>query len=145
MGKQIKATIGFGHGVASLKCGDCFLLETNGTNIPADSWIHNDADYTDLLTYDRQTRYAVIRTVDIATWSLEISDPSLYYLLPLDGRIDHSTQPKYQSVDCKAVMSAVVSGTPTATPSTTISSTLAVTTTLPFTTTMTTTHGGGSC
>jgi len=53
--------------------------------------------------------------VDIATWSLEISDPSLYYLLPLDGRIDHSTQPKYQSVDCKAVMSAVVTGTATAT------------------------------
>jgi len=151
--KQIKATIGFGHGVASLKCGDCFLLETSGTNIPSDSWIHNNADYTDLLAHDKETRYAVIRTVDIATWSLEISDPSLYYLLPLDGRIDHSTQPKYQSVDCKAVMSAVVSGTPTATPiatttattSTTISSTLAVTTTLPFTTTMTTTHGGGSC
>merc|ERR1712072_486830 len=115
MGKQIKATIGFGHGVASLKCGDCFLLETNGTNIPADSWIHNDADYTDLLTYDRQTRYAVIRTVDIATWSLEISDPSLYYLLPLDGRIDHSTQPKYQSVDCKAVMSAVTGAPPATT------------------------------
>merc|ERR1712072_750182 len=116
MGKQIKATIGFGHGVASLKCGDCFLLETSGTNIPSDSWIHNNADYTDLLAHDKETRYAVIRTVAIATWSLEISDPSLYYLLPLDGRIDHSTQPKYQPVDCKAVMSAVVTGTPTATP-----------------------------
>jgi len=108
--KQIKATVGFGHGVASLKCGDCFLLETSGTNIPEDSWIHNIPEYNDLLAYDKLTRYAVIRTVDIATSSLEISDPSLYYLLPMDGRIDHSTQPKYQSVDCKAVMSAVVTG-----------------------------------
>merc|ERR1711972_627245 len=111
--KKITATVGFGHGVASLKCVDCFLLETKGTNIPADSWIHNNAAYTDLLAHDNQPRYAVIRTVDIATWSLEISDPSLYYLLPLDGRIDHNTQPKYQHVDCKAVMSAVATGTTT--------------------------------
>merc|ERR1712054_426410 len=108
------------------------------------SWIHNNADYTDLLAHDKQTRYAVIRTVDIATWSLEISDPSLYYLLPLDGRIDHSTQPKYQSVDCKAVMSAVVVDTPTATTSTT-TSTVAISTTLPATTTASSTNGGGSC
>jgi len=161
--KQITATIGFGHGVASLKCGDCFLLETTGTNIPADSWIHNNAAYTDLLAHDNQTRYAVIRTVDIATWSLEISDPSLYYLLPLDGRIDHSTQPKYQSVDCKAVMSAADFETPTATTSSTTvveqtvtttvtaattsttSATVAIATTLPSTTTTSTTNGGGSC
>merc|ERR1712039_333960 len=89
-------------------------LETSGTDIPADSWIHNDATYTDLLAHDKQTRYAVIRTVDRATWSLEVSDPSLYYLLPLTGRVDHRTQPMYQSVDCKAVMSAA--GTPTAAP-----------------------------
>merc|ERR1712050_350265 len=162
--KQITATIGFGHGVASLKCGDCFLLETSGTDIPADSWIHNDATYTDLLAHDKQTRYAVIRTVDIATWSLEVSDPSLYYLLPLDGRIDHRTIPKYQSVDCKAVMSAVVTGTgtPAATTTTTTttrtttttttitttsttSSTVAIAATVPLTTTTSTTHEGGSC
>jgi len=150
--KQIKATVGFGHGVASLKCGDCFLLETSGTNIPSDSWIHNNADYTDLLAHDKQTRYAVIRTVDVATWSLEISDPSLYYLLPLDGRIDHSTRPKYQPVDCKAVLSAA-SGTAPATtirsvaPTSTTSplSTLASTTGLPVTSVMSTTLGGGSC
>jgi hypothetical protein len=161
--KRITATIGFGHGVASLKCGDCFLLETSGTNIPADSWIHNNAAYTDLLAHDKQTRYAVIRTVDIATWSLEISDPSLYYLLPLDGRIDHSTQPKYQPVDCKVVMSAAVTDTPTATTSTTTtmehtatttvetatttttSSSVAISTTSLATTTASTTNGGGSC
>jgi hypothetical protein len=164
--KKITATVGFGHGVASLKCGDCFLLETTGTNIPADSWIHNNAAYTDLLAHDKQTRYAVIRTVDIATWSLEISDPSLYYLLPLDGRIDHSTQPKYQSVDCKAVMSAADIVTPTATTSSTTtveqtvtatvtdmttsttsttSTTVAIASTLPLTTTTSTTIGGGSC
>merc|ERR1712217_267241 len=161
--KKITATVGFGHGVASLKCGDCFLLETKGTNIPADSWIHNNAAYTDLLAHDNQTRYAVIRTVDIATWSLEISDPSLYYLLPLDGRIDHSTQPKYQSVDCKAVMSSVASGTATATTTaltavgqsvtttsadmttSTTSTTVAIASTSPLTTTSSITIGGGSC
>merc|ERR1712217_739944 len=149
--KKITATVGFGHGVASLKCGDCFLLETTGTNIPADSWIHNNAAYTDLLAHDKQTRYAVIRTVDIATWSLEISDPSLYYLLPLDGRIDHSTQPKYQSVDCKAVMSAADIETTTVTTtiddmttSTTIT-TVAIASTSPLTTTTSITSGGGSC
>merc|ERR1712232_108343 len=98
---------------------------------------------------------------DIATWSLEISDPSLYYLLPLDGRIDHSTQPKYQSVDCKAVMSAVTTGTRTATTSATaspttitatMSPTMAVTTTAAAATTATaasttamSTTRGGSC
>merc|ERR1711879_305262 len=139
--KQIKATVGIGHGVASLKCGDCFLLETTGTNIPADSWIHNNAAYTDLLEHDKQTRYAVIRTVDIATWSLEISDPSLYYLLPLDGRIDHSMQPKYQSVDCKAVMSAAdIDTTTTMTTTTTTTTTMeqTATTTVAATTTSTT-------
>merc|ERR1712194_974384 len=101
--------------------------------------------FDELIAYDKQTRYSVIRTVDLATWSLEISDPSLYYLLPLDGRIDHSTQPKYQPVDCKAVMSAAVTDTPTATTSTattveattttTASSSVAIATTLLATTT----------
>merc|ERR1712217_794195 len=100
-----------------------------------------NAAYTDLLAHDKQTRYAVIRTVDIATWSLEISDPSLYYLLPLDGRIDHSTQPKYQSVDCKAVMSATDIETTTATASSTTAVEQTVTTTIDamtMSTTMTT-------
>merc|ERR1711879_263763 len=161
--KKITATVGIGHGVASLKCGDCFLLDTKGTNIAADSWIHNNAAYTDLLAHDNQTRHAVIRTVDIATWSLEISDPSLDYLLPVDGRIDHSTQPKYQSVDCKAVMSAADIVTPTATTSSTTtveqpvtttfadtttsttSTTVAIASTSPLTTITSTTIGGGSC
>jgi len=104
--KVISAAVGFGHGVAGLKCGDCYIVKTSGTNLPETSWIHNDANFDELIAYDKQTRYAVIRTVDIATWSLEISDPALYYLLPLDGRVDHTTQPVYQHVDCKAVMSA---------------------------------------
>merc|ERR1712008_50889 len=104
--KTIKAAIGFGHGVASLKCGDCFILKTSGTNLPAWSWIFNDPNFKDLIAYDKEVRYAVIRTVDIATWSLEISDPALYYCIPLDGRIDHSTTPEYQPVDCAAVMGA---------------------------------------
>lgn len=102
--RTIDAAIGFGHGVGNLKCGDCYIVRTSGTNLPEGSWIHNDANFDDLIAYDKQTRYSVIRTVDIATWSLEISDPALYYLLPLDGRIDHSTQPVYQHVDCKAVV-----------------------------------------
>lgn len=104
--KTIDAAIGFGHGVGNLKCGDCYIVKTSGTNLPDGSWIHNDANFDELIAYDEQTRYSVIRTVDLATWSLEISDPALYYLLPLDGRIDHSTQPVYQHVDCKAVVSS---------------------------------------
>lgn len=102
----IKAAVGFGHGVANLKCGDCYIVKTTGTNLPGGSWIFNDANFNDLIVYDRETRYAVIRTVDIATWSLEISDPALYYCIPLDGRIDHTTTPDYQPVDCAAVMGA---------------------------------------
>lgn len=104
--KTIEAAVGFGHGVANLKCGDCYLLKTSGTNLPAGSWIFNDANFDELIAYDAETRYSVIRTVDIATWSLEVSDPALYYMIPLDGRIDHTTAPDYQPVDCAAVMAA---------------------------------------
>jgi len=105
--RTIQAAIGFGHGVANLKCGDCYIVRTGGTNLPdGSSWIFRDANFEEIIEYDKETRYAVIRTVDIATWSLEISDPALYYMIPLDGRIDHSTTPDYQHVDCAAVMGA---------------------------------------
>lgn len=104
--KTIQAAVGFGHGVASLKCGDCYIVRTRGANLPDGSWIFRDPNFEELIEYDKETRYAVIRTVDIATWSLEISDPALYYMIPLDGRIDHSTTPDYQHVDCAAVMGA---------------------------------------
>jgi len=104
--EKIKAAVGFGHGVANLKCGDCYIVKTSGTNLPSGSWIFNNANFDELIEYDKESRYAVIRTVDIATWSLEVSDPALYYMIPLDGRIDHSTTPGYQPVDCAAVMSA---------------------------------------
>merc|ERR1711862_537846 len=34
--KTIKAAVGFGHGVANLKCGDCYIVKTTGTNLPRD-------------------------------------------------------------------------------------------------------------
>lgn len=105
--KSIRAAVGFGHGVAKLKCGDCFILRTNGTNLPDEtSWIFRDRNFEELIRFDKQIRYVVIRTVDIATWSLEISDPALYYSIPLTGRIDYSTAPGYQPVDCLNVQGA---------------------------------------
>merc|ERR1711994_641077 len=57
----IKAAVGFGHGVANLKCGDCYIVKTTGANLPAGSWIFRDPNFKHLIAYDKEKRYAVIR------------------------------------------------------------------------------------